>query len=828
MHIYLSSLPFVPHSSIVNQLYSKQLPKHSAHAVSGIKPEWPPFSMVLNIRGIEHLTFSSCSKLLATLDKPATGVMRIHNVETGALLRECLLEGVRSHWFSMHSISFSPRGRYIAWAVDAQVAVWNVSTGDLVGMFTPPNDFAFTVTAIAFTQDEEAIVAGSNDGTALLWQLDGDEMPAMPALGSGDRRWGHKCYCGPGKHKSDCCAQRVYDIVAFSGAQTLTLITRSDIQFWCYSTYSLSHRGVRRTFSNRGNMEKSFKGPVALSLDKELCAFECGATEESHVIKVYSTTKAICLATLFGHTNVVTALAFSHPSQQLCSATSGMAAWLWDITTGAHLITVTTPGQGPLTNAVFSCSINQFVFEWCYYEWSQLIRLRSDEPSECIPLGPKLDELTVSDKTRYSPDGSMVAFQCRGTTEICNVESLMQASAQDMTSGQCNEMVHFGYSSTGDHITITRQPSRYQAEPTRFEYKATSVNQTTKNATSFEFSGLIQDISPDWKRVAVSRGTNVSIVNLHSGLVEATLASYDGPTRFEYTAQHLHAWFSTSSNIAYVWRDRSVYAVELSPDSSLHGYQQSKKSSRTPTFSKYWDFPPNDFPIELWRNRSMSLTAPLHFMNWSSAWALQNDGTTWVSAPLPERPICSELPVYSPNGKVAVTLGKCASSYPYDAGSITSLQMRAVPGYQELWTFHEPAFIAQNSPTFIFPPSCPDILVAHTRKGITSWDTSTLTNLGHHQFLPSTACLHVHSCSATNFLCLVEFQTSFLGLMVVQLRGESFQAKTQVLCWFPPYLELMGEHGFQVNPCRPHIIALSGKYCIVEVDISHCPLPFYL
>ncbi len=65
-------------------------------------------------------------------------------------------------------IVFSPDGRQLALESDMQAEVWDLATKSRTHVFTGHRG---TVTAVAFTPDGKALLTGSVDGTALVWDL---------------------------------------------------------------------------------------------------------------------------------------------------------------------------------------------------------------------------------------------------------------------------------------------------------------------------------------------------------------------------------------------------------------------------------------------------------------------------------------------------------------------------------------------------------------------------------------------------------------------------------------------------------------------------------
>ena len=71
----------------------------------------------------------------------------------------------------VNSVAISPNGQYVAaGSMDADVRIWDVSTGQLVERLCGHWD---SVTSVAFTPDRMGLVSGSWDKTLKFWDLSG-------------------------------------------------------------------------------------------------------------------------------------------------------------------------------------------------------------------------------------------------------------------------------------------------------------------------------------------------------------------------------------------------------------------------------------------------------------------------------------------------------------------------------------------------------------------------------------------------------------------------------------------------------------------------------
>jgi WD40 repeat protein len=254
--------------------------------------------------GVVGIAFSPDGERFATSD--TKGDIQIWDARTFTKLTNC--QG-HEHW--AWAIAFSPDGQYLASASDDhRVKLWDVATGECLQTYI---GHTFSVNAVVFSPDGQIIASSAQDSTIRLWRtFPGNLSPAIQTL------VGHKGRVWSIAFSPD-------DRTLVSGGEDLTVRLWNVATGECLNEWEAHTAWVRFVaFSPDG------KTIATASYDRSIKIWEVKIPQ----IPDFFEKSGICLQTLIGHQQPVSAIAFSPDGQQLVSSSFDKTIKLWDTTSG--------------------------------------------------------------------------------------------------------------------------------------------------------------------------------------------------------------------------------------------------------------------------------------------------------------------------------------------------------------------------------------------------------------------------------------------------------------------------------------------------------------
>jgi len=299
--------------------------------------------------------FSPDGKKIATASLDGTAI--VWEAETGEAL--FTLEG---HLSSVADVAFSPDGNTIATASeDLTARLWNAEDGAPGLTLVGHNDF---VTGVAFNPDGTQLATASADATAKVWEV---ETGRVIYILAGHTKGLTKVAFSPEAAgnslvtSSRDATAKVWDLTPERDQELPTAPIHIDqINRIAYSPdgqhfATASHDGtvvVWDAASGESQMTLTMDGPlpvfydVAYSSDgQRLVAGGCDDAEREPCpvgqAVVWEASTGEVLATLTGHADSVSAVAFSPDGAKIATTSFDGTAKVWDATTGAELLMFT-------------------------------------------------------------------------------------------------------------------------------------------------------------------------------------------------------------------------------------------------------------------------------------------------------------------------------------------------------------------------------------------------------------------------------------------------------------------------------------------------------
>ncbi|KAH6910471.1 hypothetical protein BKA70DRAFT_85856 [Coprinopsis sp. MPI-PUGE-AT-0042] len=782
MHIYLSALPFVPSESKIRHWYAKSASNttHSIAVVSGLEQNWDPISVTFRER-LKAMDLSPCGTMIAT----RSSRVRLYNAKSGQLLQSLGSEmSVDNTAYA--SVAFSSDSHCIASTTSFGVQIWDVVSGESVGNCrfpgSPLPDDSESTHSLHWKRRLcfEALKSDRMHATSLIFTPDGVSITA----GTADGRlliWNtvqpevvllqvvdDQSSVYPCECRPECllagCLAHRIEGLVALPDSPILLGVMESAVIFWDRITHQCLETIPRCAVGVRDQRRSISPPISVSLDKEMVVIDC----DPFLISIYSVRTQHRICNLSGHQGIVTTTAFA-PHEHLCSASKDRTVRLWDVTTASQLKCIQIADV--LRHSVFSVTLGTFILSPEYASQGRMVRLVHNG---CVTFGPSHFPGDTSWPPQLALDGAMLASYDGTSIMVTNVLDFIGPAAHT-DNRELPQSSRFGYLPSGEVVALHFVEEL--GSLLRTSEVTGLINVTIKQSTC-------EDISHDLYRAAIidkeSDPDGLLIYGVRSGRQE-----------FRLTLPPLDA------DTVYLRRpDGNFYAACL-PSGSASRQDVSparvafSRLEGTPT--PHWEF------LEA---TGLPRASELHFLAEDSAWVL-NDKRTWNQLHLPSLPDTARKITYSPNGALIAI------------GPMTRPVMVAGPieDHQHFtWKLR-------------FLNHLPHILVACSAIGFTCWDATTGQTLGQCYF-QSEGLSGCHAYNGSDFLCLLKHHSALSVLLAVQLRGPGLPARVQQLCFLPDHLSV--DSGLSVNPLHPHIVALSTRHGIMQIDISKCPLPFTL
>jgi WD40 repeat protein len=207
---------------------------------------------------------------------------------------------------------------------DGMVRLWNVATHQQIG--NPLTGHTGMVISVAFSPDGKMAASASGDGTIRLWNVVTHQQIGHALVARHTEAVDSVAFSPDGK------------IVASSSVDVANVYT-SIVRLWNVTT----HRQVRSLRDRQGGTS------VAFSPDGKILASGGGG-----MVRLWDAASLAAIATLTGHTGLVTSVAFSPDSKTLASGSDDHTVRLWDMATRRQIGNPHTGHNQPVFSVAFS------------------------------------------------------------------------------------------------------------------------------------------------------------------------------------------------------------------------------------------------------------------------------------------------------------------------------------------------------------------------------------------------------------------------------------------------------------------------------------------
>ncbi|EGK89971.1 WD40 repeat-containing protein [Microcoleus vaginatus FGP-2] len=299
---------------------------------------------------------------------PVTNPLLVLQKILAKIRQRCQFVG---HNGSVWSVSFSPNGEAIATAsYDGTAKLWDLQGNSLV-TFTGHDDW---VTSVSFSPTGDAIATASRDKTAKLWDLQGNCLVTF----TGHHQWVNSVSFSP---TGDAIATASYDgtaklwdlqtncLVTFTGHNNLVKSVSFSPTGDALAT--ASYDGTAKLWDLQGNCLVTFTGH-----DDWVWSVSFSPTGDAIATASYDGTAKLwdlqgnCLVTFTGHNNLVISVSFSPNGEAIATASYDGTAKVWDlqgnclVTFTEHNNSVTSVSFSPTGDAIATASRDKTAKLW--------------------------------------------------------------------------------------------------------------------------------------------------------------------------------------------------------------------------------------------------------------------------------------------------------------------------------------------------------------------------------------------------------------------------------------------------------------------------------